>query len=70
MMDLPAASTTSAPSGISVVSLGPAATMRSSRITITESATESLPVPSMSWAPTIARPAGSAGGAGLVGTGV
>ena len=38
MMVRPAASTTSAPAGISVVARGPAATMRSSGITITESA--------------------------------
>ena len=62
-MVLPAASTTSAPAGIPVVSRGPAATMRSSRMMITESAIGSPPVPSMSCAPTMAKPAGSGGGA-------
>ena len=61
----PAASTISAPAGIPVVSRGPAATMRSSRMTITESGIGSPPVPSMSWAPTMARPPGSAGGGEL-----
>ena len=65
MMVWPAASMTSAPAGIPVVARGPAATMRSSRMTIPESGIGSPPVPSMSWAPTMARPPGSAGGGGL-----
>ena len=61
MTVFPAPSTISAPAGTPVSARVPAATTRSPRIRITESATGSPPVPSINCAPTIATSAGSAG---------